>query len=274
MCLTHPEAADTARIRASVLMVHGYGEHMGRYDEVTCAWTRAGFSVGRFDLRGHGQSGGLRGHVRHFGDYTLDLARVLAELARDPLWAASGRPIVFGHSLGALIAVHYALEHQTELQGLAMTSPFFELARPVPSLKRALAQTMSLLWPSYSQPNGIAGGCLTRDTELAERHARDPLVQRRVTARWYVETARAQRVALQLAPRLRLPVVCLAAGEDRIAGLSATAQFFERIGATHAKLDILQGSRHEVLNELDRDTSIAVLAHQFGDWAEYSGRQA
>ena len=175
LCLMHPTTPKLSR--ASVLIVHGYGEHMGRYDEVAQAWIKAGFSVGRFDLRGHGQSGGPRGHIQRFHDYTNDLREVLTRLARDARWAVNGPPILFGHSLGALIAVHYALEHQSELKGLAMTSPFLQLTQPASVAIRGLAQVMSRLWPSFSQPNRIKGELLTHDTQLARRHATDPLIQ-------------------------------------------------------------------------------------------------
>src|SRR6266498_3915711 len=104
--------------RARVVVVHGYAEHLGRYDEFVARLEGRNFECHRFDLRGHGHSGGVRGHVARFDDYVADLRLVVEHVRKD-------RPLfVVGHSLGGLISLEYVRRHPDGCRGLAVSSPF------------------------------------------------------------------------------------------------------------------------------------------------------
>jgi lysophospholipase len=217
--------------RGSVLLVHGYAEHMGRYGEVVDEWTAKGLLVGQFDLRGHGLSEGPRGHVDLFDDYVRDADDVLARLETDERWRNVGQPVLFGHSLGGLVACHVVLRHPKRFAGLAMSSPFLGVGAPVPPVQKLLAPLVSRLLPRLRQPSGLNGDQLTHDAELASRYNSDPFHFDHVTVRWFDEATRAQAALIDAASRITLPVLCLAAGDDRVVSLAATQRVFQLLGS-------------------------------------------
>jgi alpha-beta hydrolase superfamily lysophospholipase len=259
--------APLEKTRAAVLLSHGYAEHAGRYDRVIEAWTKSGLLVATYDLRGHGRSEGRRGHVDSFGEYVDDVNAVLAELERHDRWPAGKKPVLFGHSLGGLISASVAAEAPERFAGLAMTSPFFGLALSVPKVKVWAGRMMSRILPTLSQPSGLKGSQLTHDADLAARYDQDPYHFSHVTARWFTEMEDAQTGLFTRAPRLTMPMFCLAAGDDRVASTPATRRLFALAASKDKELIVLQDLYHEVLNELDRDQHIATLAERMVRWA-------
>lgn len=251
-------------MRGAVLVTHGYGEHSGRYDELVAALTKQGLCVATYDLRGHGRSGGPRGHIETFDDYVNDADALLEKLAEDAAW--TGKPVLFGHSLGGLISTHVALSAQDRFRGLALTSPFFGLALDVPAVKKLLGRAMSRWFPRFAQPSGLAGAQLTHDAAIASAYDADPLGVKHVTARWFTEATRAQEIAFERAPELRLPLFCMAAGDDLVASTEATRRLFERAGSADKELRVLPGLYHEVLNEVDRGPLLSALAERIASW--------
>ncbi|GAC1352934.1 MAG: monoacylglycerol lipase [Polyangiales bacterium] len=249
-----------AEPKASVLVVHGYGEHGGRYRKVVEQWARESIASAVLDLRGHGWSAGARGYCNKFSEYHEDVTDVIGVLRERlpsvPLFA-------FGHSFGALVVSSYALAHPQAFKGLAITSPYFGLALAVPSYKKKIGELASRVWPHLSIPTGLSGNDLTHDETLARLYDNDPLVSKGATARWYTESLTAQREILARAPELKLPVLCVQAGADRVASPAASRAVFERLGATDKHFDERTGLYHEVLNEPKVGLEIA---EQIGKW--------
>lgn len=255
-----------------VLLTHGYGEHSGRYSDVIAGWTARGLGVAAYDLRGHGHSAGPRGHISSFQDYLDDATDVLDELSRRDDWPKSASLVLFGHSLGGLISTEFALAAQSRFCGLAMTSPFFGLKLEVPVVKKVLGRAMSRVLPRFAQPAGLKGSDLTHDAEIAARYDTDPLGVRHVTARWFAETERAQSDVLARAPELGLPLLCLAAGDDRVASSAVTERVIGLAGSRDKEFRLLPGLYHEVLNEPSRAQHIAELGERMLGWAGASER--
>ena len=244
---------------AVVVIVHGYGEHIGRYDATARALGDAGFTVRGFDLRGHGQSGGVRGHCKKFGEYLED---VDAEVVR-----AHGENLplfLLGHSFGALIASQWALAHPNELQGLALTSPFFGLALAVPGAKVLAGKVASKIYPSLALPSGLKGVDVSRDPEIQALYDSDPLNNKNATARWFTEASAAQVDLEARAPQLTLPLLMIAGGADGIASPKQAKVVFDRIGSRDKTFHLLDGQRHEVLNELPADRAKTV--QEIAEW--------
>ncbi|MBN2193294.1 MAG: lysophospholipase [Polyangiaceae bacterium] len=243
---------------AGVFLVHGYGDHRGRYDHAVDAWCRAGLAVGSLDLRGHGRSGGVRGAIRSFADYLDDVGAVLDALATEPTWAALGAPVLIGHSMGALVTAHFALRAPARCRALVWTSPFFALSLPVPAYKRVFARLLSGIAPDFTLPSRIPAEALTHDQEMVERNRADSLLSRVATARWFVEVANAQRSLLGRAPALGLPVRCWAAGDDRIADLEVTRRACALM--PRAELVVHPDRYHELMHEIDAAAHVAAVA--------------
>lgn len=234
------------RARGTLAIVHGYGEHAGRYREFSAWLAGHGWRVVACDLPGHGRSPGRRGHIRRFSDYLSVVEALLAEAQR------AAPVFLLGHSLGGLIAARYLELEPQAASGLILSSPFFGLALPVPAWKRALAQMLSRLWPAASLPSGIRPEDLSHDPKVVEAYRRDPLVHRVATARWFTEVLAAQTAALRDAPKLEVPVLIVQGEEDRLAQVAATRAFAAACGSPSLTLKLYGGLYHETLNELDR----------------------
>jgi lysophospholipase len=241
---------------ASVVIVHGYGEHIGRYDETARKLAAAGFSVRGLDLRGHGQSAGVRGYCSRFDEYLDDLDAAVARARGEAL------PIfVLGHSFGALVAPHYALRPGSNLAGLVLTSPYWKLAMAQPAAKIWAGKVASFIAPKLALPTGLTGAMVARDPDIAAAYDVDPLNNKNATARWFTESNAAQESLLARAPELTLPVLLLVGEADRVASAPQARVVFERIGAKDKTLRMLAGQFHEVLNELpaDRQKSVSEI---------------
>ena len=161
---------------ARVLIVHGIGEHSGRYERTGRLMSEAGLDVHAFDLRGHGLSGGRRMYVRRWEDF-LDDVEVRMTAVREP-----GLPMVlFGHSLGALVALDYACSDRPAPDLLVLSAP--PLDARVPGWQRLLAPVLGAVAPTLVIGNPITGDQLTRDPAVGVAYFADPLVQPRSTAR-------------------------------------------------------------------------------------------
>jgi alpha-beta hydrolase superfamily lysophospholipase len=229
---------------ASVVIVHGYGEHIGRYDETGRALAAAGFSVRGLDLRGHGQSAGVRGFCNRFDEYLDDVDAIVARARSEKL------PLfVLGHSFGALVAPFYVLGHPGTVAGLVLTSPFWKLALAVPPAKVLAGKIASRIYPKLGLPSGLKGNEVTRDPEIAAIYDRDPLNNKNATARWFTETSTAQESLVTRASELTLPVLLLVGEADKIAAAPQARVVFDRIGSKDKTLRMLTGQYHEVLNE-------------------------
>lgn len=257
----------TGTCRGKVLLVHGYADHSSRFDHVAQDWASRGLTVGRFDLTGHGTSDGPRGHIGSFDEYLDDVRDVMAALEKKPEWEAPGRPILFGHSMGGLIAAHMALLWGDRTAGLALTSPFLAVAKKVPAIQLGLAKVVSRLAPGLRQPSGLRGEDMCHDPAVVARYDSDPLRFDHVTVGWFVTIGKAQEELFGRAPALRARLYCIAAGDDRVVSVEATRRFFDRVGSAEKELDVRAGLFHEVLNEPDWRDHSRKLADRMLIWA-------
>jgi alpha-beta hydrolase superfamily lysophospholipase len=239
-----------ARPKATVLVLHGAGDHCGRYPGITAALVRAGFQVALMDFRGHGQSDGRRWHVDGFGDYLHDVDAFVAKLSQDGM--AGERLFVLGHSQGGLITTLWALKHQRLLSGVVRSSPFFRLALKPPAGKVLAARMIGRVVPWLPVSAGLDLAKLTSDPELQRWTDRDPLYGRKTTPRWFEESGRAQLEAVRRAGELELPLLVLAAGADEIADVSAARAFVEEASSRDKRIVVYDGFRHEIFNEVRR----------------------
>lgn len=251
--------------RATVVVLHGGGDHSGRYPALVTALVRAGFDVALVDLRGHGQSDGRRWHVDGWGEYLSDFD-VFFETLRG---AAPERPrFVVAHSQGALVAALWAMGREREVAGLVLSSPFFGFAVRPPLLKLLGARIVGTVVPWLPVATGIAFDALTSDEDLQAWTARDHLYGRSTTPRWFSEATRAHAEVLRRAGEFRAPLLVLAGGADPIADLGRTRAFVEAAGSSDKRLIVYDGFRHEIFNERERERpigeAVAWLSHHLG----------
>lgn len=231
------------RPRGTMVVAHGASEHGGHYGHVARYFTDRDLQVYAIDFRGHGKSSGPRVHVDRFDQYIDDL-HLLIQQVRE-----YGKPVLVGHSLGGLVAFHYAARHQSELAGLILSSPWFGLRVTVPPLKRALGRIASALLPRLSMPTEIRLSHVSRDAETVRLKEQDPLFGRTFTPRWGIECESAAARAPELAPTLAIPTLIMHAGDDLLTSPDASRSLFERLGAPRKEYRLWPGKYHEIFND-------------------------
>ena len=242
---------------AALAVVHGYGEHGGRYRYLVDAMVPLGYAVHVFDLRGHGRSPGVRGHIERFADYVGDAGLFVDAIAAEQ----PGTPLyLLGHSLGGLIATAYAEERPDGLAGLILSSPFLRLKLPIGGVKRAAAKVLSRVAPTRDIGNSIPADELSHEPEVVAAYTSDPLNHHVATARWAAEALAAQGAALSAAGRLELPLLVMYAGADTIADPAASRELFAAASSDDKTLRCYEGYYHELFNEVGRADVFADLA--------------
>lgn len=239
-----PEAATPQR-HPGIVIMHGLGEHCGRYAHVARFFSQLGFAVRSYDLRGHGQSGGARGSVPD-GEAMLRDARLIIN---DFSAQLQSPPLLFGHSMGGLFAARFATEGLAPVRALILSSP--ALAVQLSSLERMLLKVATALFPGLGISNGVRPRYLTHDAEVVEAYKNDTLVHTRISARLLNSMLAAMVFAHDHAPQLKIPVLLLVAEDDRLVDPIGSQRFAARLPVASSKAIFYPGFYHEIFNELD-----------------------
>jgi acylglycerol lipase len=226
---------------ASVLLVHGLGEHSGRYEHVGDQMAAAGLDVHAYDHRGNGGSGGRRGHVDRWEQYHDDLAERLVYVRGQ----SAERPVVlYGHSMGGLVVLGYLLTDRPRPDLVVLSSP--ALDSTLAEWKKTLAPTLSRIVPTLAVPNGIDGRTLSRDPAVADKVGADPLATKSSTTRFGAEALTEQARVRRDFAGLTLPTLVLHGLDDGL----VPAQASEILGSLpNVERRTYPGLRHELHNE-------------------------
>ncbi len=246
----------------TIVIVHGLGEHIGRYAHVAARLNAGGWSVAGYDQRGHGASPGERGRIAAEDDLLVDLAAVV-----DTVRAETRGPLVLlGHSLGGLVVARFvagALESprprwQRDVDALVLSSPALDIG--MTPAKRALLATLEMLMPNLGIGNGLDANAISRDAAVVAAYRADPLVHDRIAPRLVRFLADAGTAVRALAPRWRVPTLLLYAGSDRCVVPAGSAVFAAAappgVVTTHAFALLF----HEIFNEPEQNEVLRLLA--------------
>ena len=242
--------------RYDILIVHGLGEHSGRWMEPARQFARHGAMVHMFDLRGHGESGGEKMDITDFSVFQDDVAQFAAASA-----AASGRPwVLYGHSMGGLICTGYLVDERSPAPNAAVISAPALDDNASPVLK-AIAKPLGKVIPNVKFPTDIKGEQLSNDPAVGEAYFADPLVSTKITARmgraFFSEQARLkQRVG-----EIVTPTLVFHGAEDPLVPPSASAGFTR---SSSVKRNLYPNLRHETHNEPEGKQVIGDVI----DWIE------
>lgn len=254
-----PEAPDRAMI-----VVHGYAEHSGRYDEMAMYFARQGFSVHAYDQAGHGRTQGLRGHVDRFD-------RLLDELARFVEFVAQEDPdlpiILVGHSMGGLVSASTLAFRQPAIDRVVLSGALLELGADTPRWKQWMARLLSPLGGRVGLAAGLDTEGLSRDPEVGRRYLEDPFVKDRMSARFAAGMMGMVDRAASAANRIERPMLLLHGGSDPISPMTGSRAFYERLPSSVAAasdLRIYPELRHEIFQEPERQQ----VWQEMLDWLE------
>ncbi|MBB6674738.1 alpha/beta hydrolase [Cohnella nanjingensis] len=238
---------------AVIGLVHGMGEHIGRYGHVAEMLTAEGYAVLGFDQRGHGRTAGKRGHTPSFDALLEGIDRMLDEARR----LYPGVPVfLYAHSMGGNVALNYLLRRQPELAGAIVTGPWLKLAFSPPQLQVVIGRVIERVYPKYTNHRPMNVDHLTTDPEMAKRYRADPLGHGHITAAFFFGIQRAGLWALRHAGELRVPTLLMHGGHDRVTSILASRQFAEAAGSL-CEFKEWPGFNHELHNELLREDVFA-----------------
>ncbi len=240
--------------RATVLIVHGLGEHAGRYTHVAAALSQAGFAVRAYDHQGHGRSAGRRGTLHTPDGLLQDLGTVIDDTRR----CAPDRPLVLlGHSMGGLVVARAVAQRLRPVDALVMSSPALGIhANP---LQKLLLSVLPDLLPHLTIGNGLDPQWVARDAAVVKAYRSDPLVHDRISPRLGAWIWREGPKTLSAANTWPLPTLLLYAGTDRLVDPAASDVFAQRAPADRVQAQRYEAMYHEVFNDPEREQVLATL---------------
>lgn len=242
--LIDQSASGQAQRRGLVLM-HGLGEHSGRYPHVVRFLNDCGWSVRRYDHRGHGRSGGPVGDVPD-GEAILRDAKLVIDDFTQQLGAP---PLLFGHSMGGLFAARFAIAGLSPLRGLILSSPGLALWLSAP--QRMMLKVLRAVTPGLAVSNGLQTRYLSHDPALIDAYKDDPLVHPKISARLLSAMLDAIDFSQSHAAALAIPTLMLVAGDDHLVDPSGSKAFFAKLAPGIGTMHLYPKMYHELFNELD-----------------------
>jgi len=248
------------RPKAVVALIHGHGEHVGRFAHVAAALNARGYALLGYDLRGHGRSGGPRGHTPSYEALMDDIAAFLGQVQD----RYTGLPrFLYGHSLGGNLVINFALRRKPELRGVVATGPWLRLAFKPPAIQVTLGRIMNGIAPGFTQSSKLDARGLSHDAAVVRAYQNDPLVHDKVTVRLFVEINDSGEWALEHAAELTLPLLLMHGAADPITSSRASREFAERAGAK-VTLKVWPDLYHEIHNESQQAEVFKVIL----DWLD------
>jgi alpha-beta hydrolase superfamily lysophospholipase len=248
---------DAREPQAIVAIVHGHGEHGGRYMNVVRSLLSHGCAVCAFDHRGHGRSRGQRGHINSWSEYREDVGSFL-------FWIAdreNHRPVfLMGHSMGALVALDYVLRGSGGIAGAIISGAPIEPAGVAKPALVLLSRLLSRAVPRFPLRLALDTSALSRDAAAVRAYAEDPLVHGRFTARWGTESLAALAWVKAHAPDVNIPILFIHGGGDRLNLSDGSRRFFERVASSDKTIHVYPDMFHELHNDIGYDQVMKDLA--------------
>ncbi len=235
--------------KAVIALVHGQGEHVGRYDHMAHWYNQHGIAVLGFDQQGYGRSEGKRGHASSLDDLLDDIG-LLLEKAREeypdlPLF-------LYGHSMGGGLCLNYVTRRDPDLAGLIITGPWIRLAFEAPAFKVVAGRFLKSFLPTLTLPTGLVAHFISHDEEIVKAYLHDPLVHNKLSAAAGIALLDGAKWLDNWSGSFRVPVLLQHGGDDKITSATATKRFSERAGGdvTFREWPELY---HEIHNEKEKE---------------------
>lgn len=237
-------------VRGVIALVHGLGEHSGRYEHVANWFNQKGFAVLSMDLRGHGQTPGARGHIPGYDSALLDIDLLIDEAAKKypelPIF-------LYGHSLGGALVLYHSLNRRAKLRGVIATSPGLVPATPPSGITLWIAKTASKIAPSMLIDNNLDVTGLARDPQVIQRYTTDPLVHGKISARLGLDLIQNGLWIIEHGAEFPLPLLLMVGSADRLVNPDAVRKLAKVIPANRLTFVEWEGYYHELHNEPEKE---------------------
>jgi len=242
-------------LRGVVIVVHGLGEHAGRYERVAEHLNAWGFAVRGYDQCGHGESGGARGSLPTDTRLLDDLADIIdstrARMSR-------GTPLILlGHSMGGLVVGRFVSLGIRPVDALIMSSPALDAG--MNAFQKFLVSVLPKLSPNLRVGNGVKPQYISHDSAVVAAYKADPMVHDRISARLARFIADAGPATLALAPQWKVPTLLMYAGDDRLLNPQGSRSFAAAAPKSVVTSVCFDNLYHEIFNELDAGPVFAEL---------------
>lgn len=244
--------------KAVVALVHGLGDHVGRYPHVGKAFTGAGYVLIGFDLRGHGKSGGARGHFSALDVAMQDIRQFFQFISK----RYSNIPqFLYGHSLGGLLALTYAVQNKAELKGLMVTSVALRSALQEQKAKIAMVNILGTLMPALTLPSGLDATTISRDKAVVDKYVNDPLVHDKISLGLGKLALTAIDICFTNAKDFRYPLLMMHGKADQL-NYPSGSEAFAKLASEKNKdvtLKLWDSLYHEIHNEPEQAEVFKVM---------------
>lgn len=252
----HPEDSP----RAAVVLIHGLGDHSGRYQHVAQYFTRAGYALSTMDLRGHGRSGGVRGHFPSFDAVMADINQLLDETQKmfpnTPLF-------LYGHSLGGALVLYFGYTQKRDLRGIIATGPGLAAGSPVPAIKIFAGKILNSVAPTITMNNGLDFDSLSHDPEVKKVYLSDPLVHPLISARLGMQLLDTGAWIRSQSGKFPYPLLLMQGADDRIVNAVENQKYAQGLTGD-VTFKWWPGLCHELHNEYEKESVLKFMV----DWMD------
>ena len=250
------------RPKALLTLVHGLGEHTGRYLHVGKSMTDAGYALVGFDLRGHGKSGGARGHFP-------SLNAVMRDIRQFSKFLVQRYPdiphFLYGHSLGGLLSLAYALQYPTGLNGVIVTGAALRSSLQEQKNKIAMVNLLGSFLPNITVPSGLDATMISRDADVVKKYINDPLVHDKASLGFGKAALKANDPGFSHAKEFTPPLLIMNGTDDKLNYPSGSEDFAKLAEPDHdVTLKLWDGLYHEIHNEPEKAAVFKLMT----EWIE------
>jgi alpha-beta hydrolase superfamily lysophospholipase len=234
------------RPKAVIALIHGFGEHTGRYAHVGEACNKAGYALIGFDLRGHGKSGGPRGHFPSIDAVMQDMDEFFGFLRER--YPKDTPFFIYGHSLGGLLTLTFALKKQPDVKGIVVTGPGLRSALQEQKAKLMMAKLLGTIAPTLTVSSDLDVKMISHDPKVVDAYIHDPLVHNKMSMGFGKSGLSAIDFVFANASNFSVPLLVMYGSEDKITYPSG-GQDFVKLVKGDVTFKLWDGMYHEVHNE-------------------------
>jgi len=232
--------------QATLIIIHGLGEHGGRYMHLVNHLVPKGYAIYAFDQRGHGRSPGKKGFINSWSEYREDMRRFV-KLVRE---REGAQPLfIMGHSMGGCVTCDYVLHYPDGLTGVILSAPAVGKL-DIPKSKEILSNIFSPLLPSLETPTGLDANAISRDSAVVSAYKNDPYVHDKATPRFGTEFPKTAVYCMEHAAEFQPPLLMIHGDHDKLVNVANTRQFFAKVTQPDKKLIVYEGGYHESHNDI------------------------